>query len=547
MNQPILKRLIRLAVGLSIPAVLLLAFLSVQTLPATDRAQAAGEISLIRPGFTVSETETAVSRTAFAQTVIAAGTQTAAAGAQTAVAGTQTAIARTLTAIAQPTGTALYVDRLEPNDALEMASTTTADATALCSLTLWPTGDLDFFKFVGKPGLVYEIITDNLDPGLDTMLTVYDHVGNQIGSNDDFQFGSRESRVVISVFVEGFYYARVVNKEPTDPTNKKYCFEVNEIQGTATPTPLPSATRVPGADACEYNGSIESACLIGTGQTYQMNFVPIIGEGPDNDYYRLWVKAGFSYTCETLDLASVNDTNMILYDRNGNPFSPPIGNDDRTPGDKSSRVTLRAGYTGWLYVLVGPVPEIVYASSHLYTYGVRCEESFATVTPTPTNTRPPTTGGTGGTGGFPPPASPTPLGPTITAAPPPTQAVFLTPTPTPRPVVIIQPLPSATPSGPQQQPVSLSVTLYYDANSNFTPELTEGIVDVAVALYDSATGQLLAFGYTNDAGTVAFDPILTSSAVRVSVPFLSFNQLVIGGSANILIRLAPQPLPFGIP
>lgn len=93
----------------------------------------------------------------------------------------------------------------------------------------------------------------------------------------------------------------------------------------------------------------------------------------------------------------------------------------------------------------------------------------------------------------------------------------------------------------------VNVTLYYDSNNSFTPELTEGIVDAAVALYDNSTGQLLAFGYTNEAGMIRFDSIVASGALRVVVPFLNYSQVVVGDESNILIRVAPQPLPAGIP
>ena len=94
---------------------------------------------------------------------------------------------------------------------------------------------------------------------------------------------------------------------------------------------------------------------------------------------------------------------------------------------------------------------------------------------------------------------------------------------------------------------TINVTIYYDTNGNFQPELTEGIVDTAVSLYENASGKLLSFGYTNEAGLVRFDAISTVGAVRVVVPFLNYSQIVTGDSADILVRVAPQPLPVGIP
>lgn len=91
------------------------------------------------------------------------------------------------------------------------------------------------------------------------------------------------------------------------------------------------------------------------------------------------------------------------------------------------------------------------------------------------------------------------------------------------------------------------MTIYYDANLNTTPELTEGIMDVAVALYDSGTGELLSLGFTNEAGNVRFGPLLTTGPVRMSVPFLGYSQLISETSAAIQLRVAPRPLPGNIP
>jgi hypothetical protein len=113
--------------------------------------------------------------------------------------------------------------------------------------------------------------------------------------------------------------------------------------------------------------------------------------------------------------------------------------------------------------------------------------------------------------------------------------------------VQILPLPTVTPAGPPQQNFTVDVTVYYDANRNFTPELTEGVMDAAVALSDASTGELLSFGYTNEAGNVRFGPISSTGPLRVIVPFLNFSQLVTEPVSTIQLRVAPRPLPDGIP
>jgi hypothetical protein len=246
-------------------------------------------------------------------------------------------------------------------------------------------------------------------------------------------------------------------------------------------------------------------------------------------------------------LSPVADTNIIFLDQNGNDFQPNLGNDDKEPGNLGSRLSYRSTYTGWLYIEVGPVNPPAYEESSKHTYDITCTSEAATPTSTPQPTQPPVTGSGGTGGGF--VATPTPFEfPTPLPTPTPIDlSILFTPTPEPPPVVVFEPLPTSTPIAGGQQLASINVTVYYDGNSNFTPELTEGVMDVAVALYDNATGSLLAFGYTSEAGMIRFDSIATSGAVRIVVPYLNYSQVAVGGNANILVRIAPQPLPIGIP
>ena len=534
MNQSSLSRLVRLGLGVAVLAIPFLALLSLGSAsPISERAQAAaqfngnfGNSGNFPQVITQTQTAIAVGQTAVAQTAIA---QT-----QTAIPATQTSVARTQTAVAQPSSTAILVDIYEPNDTLATAYTIAPDIVTVCGAnpaTLWPQGDIDFYRFQLKAGSAYEIFTSSLSAGLDTFLIVYDPQGNQIAHNDDYEFGNRASRVVISAQVNGFYFARITNQSTMNPAGKTYCFQVREIQGTATPTPV----LVGGADSCEPNNSFDEACLLGVGQAFNANFVPLIGPGVDNDFYRLWVKPGF-YTCSTFDLSAVNDTNIILYNQNRDGLA---GSEQTT---RASVVSAYINYTGWLYALVGPVVPISYPESSSYTYSFRCVETEPTATPTAVPTRPPTTGGVA------PPAQPTPTPFVFPTFPPsPTPFTFETATPTPRPNVQINPLPSPTPAGGPQQTDNLNITVYYDSNLNYTPELTEGIADIAVALYEQATGQLLAFGYTNEAGMIQFGGVTAVGPTRVSIPYLKYSQLVTNTQANILIRVAPQPLPIGIP
>lgn len=445
-------------------------------------------------------------------------------------------------------GSIIYADGFEPNDDFNQAGDIIVGGGEVCNLTLWPIGDVDFFRFAGKAGANYTVETDNLRPGLDTVLSVYDTNLKLIGTNDDSEPPDNASRVSFTAKADGFYYAQVTNRDPTDPTNKTYCLEVIELTPQPTATPLEAFPDE--ADECEYNSTIETACLIVADVEFiGLNFVPTLGSSQDTDVFKLFVKPGLFYTCETfIPEGSPADTNLILRDGNGNDFVPNIGNDDKELGDFGSKVTYLSTYTGWLYLFVGPRVVPPFDEADLHIYSVLCTQEAATPTSTPAPFIPPAPGG--GTGALP------------TAAPTATPFEFPTPVPTPTPIdfsslipptvappiIDIQPLPTATAAaGAPGQNVNINVTLYYDSNQNNTVESTEGINNAVVALYDNLTGQLLAFGTTNELGRVQFANLQPSGAIQVVVPFLNYSQLIAAASDDITIRVVSQPLPGGIP
>ena len=442
----------------------------------------------------------------------------------------------------------VFADDYEPNNNFNEATETAADAANLCDLTFYPPGDNDYFRWWGKAGITYVVTTSNLDPGLDTVLDVYNPNQSLIANNDDVAPGIFRSEVRFTASSDGYYFARVTNKSPVDPINKLYCFG---IDSTVDPTTTPPAGFPTDADVCEFNSTIDTACLIVAGETKSgLNFVPSLGSSQDTDIFKMWVKPGIFYTCETIIPAgSAADTNMIFWDNNGNPFNPWLGNDDKGGLDFGSQVSYLANYTGWLFIVVGPVNVPPLDEADLHEYDLTCTGVESTPTPTasPTSSF---TGGTGGTGGTFATATPQPTVALPTPFPTPTPidfSQFFTATPAPPPVVQFQPLPTSTPSGGGTQSAVINVTLYYDTNNNFLPELTEGIVNAAVALYDNGTGELISFGHTSETGMVTFTAVNAVGAVRVVVPFLNYSQVVVGNNADILVRVAPQPLPIGIP
>ena len=115
------------------------------------------------------------------------------------------------------TGTPIFVDLSEPNNTVEEAYEVQPGAAAICQLTLWPPGDLDYYRFAVKSGTFYQLTTSDLSPGIDTVLKVYNQNGQPIAENDDFgPAGELHSQLVVQADTTGFYFARVVNKSPAD-------------------------------------------------------------------------------------------------------------------------------------------------------------------------------------------------------------------------------------------------------------------------------------------------------------------------------------------
>lgn len=309
--------------------------------------------------------------------------------------------------------------------------------------------------------------------------------------------------------------------------------------GTPTPTPTPSPTAsptpppptgIPGADRFEPNYDFDHAATIATGITYDnLNFVPWGGATEDNDFYKIWVKPGLLYTCETLNLAPGLDTNIILYDHNRNGLG---GNDDVTPGDYRSRISYLSTYEGWLYVLVGHGGRFPYSEVQNSTYSLRCTvEVPGLPTPAPTATpRPPTATP------VPKDWTPTPTVGTTFTSPPPTAtpsaapaglSVRLVSTPTP-------PAPETTPS---PRFVPLDILIYYDANNDRSPGAGEGVAGLRILAYDTLTGEQVAEGVTDEVGRLRFTAAVRG-AVRIFVPYLGVGRVVEGEGASVYIRIA---------
>jgi hypothetical protein len=213
---------------------------------------------------------------------------------------------------------------------------------------------------------------------------------------------------------------------------------------------------------------------------------------------------------------------MIVYDHNRNPIG---GNDDKAPGDLNSSFAYYSTYEGWLYLLVGTgdrTPSDLYDSE----YTLRCARSVPgepTATPAPTQKPPGST------------VTPTSVSsPLVTPTVPPSTGqldVRTMATPTPPPA-----------DEPSLHFIPVDLIIYYDANSDRSPGAGEGVAGVFVLAYDTATGEEIAQGFTDELGHLEFTAA-AQGVVRLSIPYLGVSHLVGEGSGTVYVRVAPGAVP----
>ena len=468
----------------------------------------------------------------------------------------------------------LSPDAYEPNDSIAEALLTNtvrgpvasfiAVGNSIQNLSFTPFNDgrpadtADWFQIYGRAGSIYQINTSNVQPGVETVLAVFQPDGvtllpailGSTNPNNRYIAGQRGSQVIVQIPSDGTYWIRVVNLDssPRVPGQTYSLSAIEILQATPTPsnTPTPGPTPTPfpgGADQYEYNGWFDTATLIAPNVDYRgLNFVPWNPPTPDtqdNDFYRLPVKQGVYYSCFTFELSPGTDTNIIVYNQDQAAIG---GNDDADPngrlrGDFSSRFTWLSGYTGYAYILVGQVNPPRANEGQNRSYALRCDIGLP-ATPTPT---------------VDPRGTPTPAPPFVPPTPEPPDPT-MTPYPTPRTAqnLPIRPLP-ATPIAPIAQPtpaprrVALSVQIHNDLNRNNAPDPGEGIANVSVRVSDEATGLPLGQAVTDADGRAGL-VVLNNGPVRLTVPLFGYSTVIADDAASIRMAVVSSPeLPKRLP
>lgn len=311
---------------------------------------------------------------------------------------------------AQPAPRDIFVDQLCGTSVSGAAQTPTPDP-AQHDYNRFGNETSHYYQFLGKSGNVYTITTDifTMDANsvsIDTKLLLYRdnpiNSGEQpIAINDDRPATGTnpaynphadpyESEIGFQATEDRYYWIEVQNL--VRDGNGTYC-----IQAERSPAMITNN----GPDNCENNNSIDAACEIQLSVSKASEAVPMplifppptvkpvdanqylvsypeynfrspIEHQEDLDFYKLWVKAGENYICQTFWLSPANDTNLIFYKGDGTDFIPNKGNDDIAPGDRASRVSVTVDYTGWLNILVNPVVEVDPHRASEYTYRLIC-------------------------------------------------------------------------------------------------------------------------------------------------------------------------------
>ncbi|MBN1259576.1 MAG: hypothetical protein JXB35_02745 [Anaerolineae bacterium] len=406
--------------------------------------------------------------------------------------------------------------------------------------------EADYFRLDNAiPGWEYRIqaIPDGVG-NYNLAMVAYD-LNQQAILTDTNPFDGNSASITLAADSVGPYFFKIYQYS-AQCSGGTYRLVVSNIAPSATPspsptptpataTPTPAPTWITGFDQYEPNFDFDHATTIAPEVTYNLNFVPWGGADIDNDYFKLWVKPGLFFTCETFDLDPGVDTNIIIYDANRNVLG---GNDDRQLGDYSSRVSYYATYEGYLYLLVGHGSRLSLPDSRESDYKLTCSKSVPG-SPTPVRTATPEVG-----------KDPTPA-PTNTPEPPSSPVA----TPTQQAVgggavdLIFRPLTTPTPVAPTPTPSgfrTFRLLIYYDANNDGALGAGEGVPGFFVRVLEPNGNVELARGYTDDQGQLSFT-VPTPGAVRLLVPLLGLDRFVEPATPEVKVRIAPLPLPDIIP
>ena len=90
------------------------------------------------------------------------------------------------------------------------------------------------------------------------------------------------------------------------------------------------------------------------------------------------------------------------------------------------------------------------------------------------------------------------------------------------------------------------INVYYDENDNRAQDLSEGIQGLSIRILDGQSNQPLGQLFTDPSGYASLT-VAAPETIRVSIPYLNFNQTIKPPGDNLVIKLNALRLPSIIP
>jgi hypothetical protein len=271
-------------------------------------------------------------------------------------------------------------DAFEPDDVAGNAKPIAVNGGPQTGRTIHVAGDEDWVKFWALAGNQYTIQTDDLAPGNDTWLYLYNAQMSLLASNNDIDPPpppvDPASRIQWTALANGTYYVKVEHdSEETGDPSLSYSLEVT---GTAT-----------CRDEYEDDNTLvevqQAQPIIVDGPSQHHNFhnpcatdCEITGYSVDvADWVPFEAVAGVTYTIRTFDLGGYNDTVLELYDESKVLLE---SNDDARPDDLLvSEIVWVAPDTDTYYIKVSPFDRRIGGCDVDYYLEVTSNEFFLDV------------------------------------------------------------------------------------------------------------------------------------------------------------------------
>lgn len=253
-------------------------------------------------------------------------------------------------------------DAFEPDNDRNNARSITVNAGSQTYFSCTAT-DEDWVKFTATAGITYTLESIDIGSASDTVVCLYDNIGNEIACNDDAGY-RQGSRISWFAAAPGDYFAKIRQSGSAAGVETVYEFSIS--------------TGNCQADIYEPDNNPDSSSFLPTDNSRQFhNFCP----ADDRDWQRITVAAPGIYTIHTEATGPIGDTFLNLYDSDHTTLL--ASNDDFGPG-LASQIVYSFNRAGIYSVEVRHFNPAKYGRSTGYI--ISAQAGSPTVTPTPSST-----------------------------------------------------------------------------------------------------------------------------------------------------------------